>query len=464
MFDKKIYTKRREKLKSLVKSGIILFPGNNEAPFNYPSNTYHFRQDSSFLYFFGLDKPGLSGIIDVDKGDEILFGDDPGIDDIIWMGPQPLLREMANEVGVDNTQPTCKIESFIRDEMQKKRKIHLLPPYRAETKNQLETLLMVRGEGLNTYISGELIKAVVHLRSVKDEHEIREIEKAVDITSLMHTTVMKMARPGMVERELSGTIEGISLAHGGPVSFPVILSMNGETLHNHYHGNILEEGRLLLTDAGAETTMHYAGDITRTIPVSGKFTRKQKEVYQIVVDANMKATEMAKPGITYKEVHLAAARVIANGLKMLGIMRGNPEEAVAEGAHALFFPHGLGHMMGLDVHDMEGLGEDHVGYDNETKRSQQFGLAYLRLGRKLEKNFVLTNEPGIYFIPALISQWENENKFTDFINYNKVKEYLDFGGIRIEDDLLITGSGSRVLGKPVPKTITEIESYMQQHN
>jgi len=305
-----------------------------------------------------------------------------------------------------------------------------------------------------------MIKGIVALRSIKDKFEIVEIEKAVDIAYEMHTTSMRMAMPGVVDREIAGTIEGISLGLGGPVSFPVILSIHGETLHNHYHGNVLKEGRMMVTDAGAETTMHYASDITRTVPVGGKFNQRQKEIYEIVLDANMKTIEATKPGITNKELHLMAAKVIASGLKDLGLMKGDIDAAVAAGAHAMFFPHGLGHMMGLDVHDMEGLGENYVGYDDEVKRSDQFGTAFLRLGRRHQPGFVFTIEPGIYFIPALIDQWKNEKKFTEFINFDKVEPYKDFGGIRIEDDILVTEDGYRVLGTPIPKTVSDIEETM----
>ncbi len=352
------------------------------------------------------------------------------------------------------------LADFVKEAKAKGRKIHFVPPYRGETYKQLEDLLAIPYADVRSHVSEELIKGIVALRSIKDEFEIVEIEKAVDIAYEMHTTSMRMAMPGVVEREIAGTIEGISLGLGGPVSFPVILSIHGETLHNHYHGNVLKEGRMMVTDAGAETTMHYASDITRTVPVGGKFNQRQKEIYEIVLEANMKTIEATRPGITNRELHLMAAKVIASGLKNLGLMKGNVDEAVAAGAHAMFFPHGLGHMLGLDVHDMEGLGENYVGYDNEIKRSDQFGTAFLRLGRKHQPGFVFTIEPGIYFIPALIDQWRNEKKFNEFINFDKVESYKDFGGIRIEDDILVTEDGYRVLGTPIPKTISDIEETM----
>ncbi|MCF8234536.1 MAG: aminopeptidase P family protein [Bacteroidales bacterium] len=457
MFPKEVYTDRRNRLRDEMGSGLALFIGNNEAPMNYPANGYHFRQDSSYLYFFGLDHDNLAGVIDIDNDMDIIFGNDVSLDDIIWMGPQPTMKERAEKVGVEHTLPMDKLAEFLNKEIGKGRKVHFLPPYRGEHFLQLKQLLGLNTDRVKDYISVELIKAVVKLRSIKDKYEIEEIEKAVDIAWEMHTTAMKMAKPGVVEREIAGTIEGISLAKGGPVSFPIILSIHGETLHNHYHGNTLAEGRMMVTDAGAETPMHYASDITRTTPVGGKFSRRQKEIYEIVLKANMECIEACKPGIKFRDVHLQAANILASGLRDLGIMKGDVAEAVRQGAHALFMPHGLGHMMGLDVHDMEGLGEDYVGYDEETKRSDQFGTAFLRLSRELQSGFVLTVEPGCYFIPALIDLWKKEGRFTEFINYDKAEEYKDFGGIRIEDDVLITDTGYRVLGKPIPKTVAEIE-------
>jgi len=460
MFNAKVYTERRNRLRKHVSDGIVLLPGNPEASFNYPANTYHFRQDSNFLYFFGIDHPDLAGVIDLDENKDYIFGNDVDLDDIIWMGPQPSMSDQAAKVGIGNTAPLKALVDFVKEAKLKGRKIHFVPPYRGETYKQLEDLLGIPYAEVRNHVSEELIKGIVALRSVKDEFEIKEIEKAVDIAYEMHTTSMRMAMPGVVEREIAGTIEGISLGLGGPVSFPIILSIHGETLHNHYHGNVLKEGRMMVTDAGAETPMHYSSDITRTVPVGGKFNRRQKEIYEIVLEANMKTIEATKPGITNRELHLMAARIIASGLKNLDLMKGDIDEAVAAGAHAMFFPHGLGHMMGLDVHDMEGLGENYVGYDDEIKRSDQFGTAFLRLGRKHQPGFVFTIEPGIYFIPALIDKWRSEKKFTEFINFDKVESFKDFGGIRIEDDILVTDNGYRVLGTPIPKTVSDIEETM----
>jgi Xaa-Pro aminopeptidase len=462
MFDSKVYAQRRDQLRSIPGSGVALFPGNNDSPMNYRDNPYHFRQDSSFLYFFGLDQPGLAGIVDLESGQDILFGDDLTLDDIIWMGEQPSVKERALQAGVTGTGTLNELATYLSGCREKGRKVHYLPTYRAETATQLESLLDIHHLQVAKEVSVDLIKAVVALRSVKDEHEIKDIEDAVDVAYEMHTAVMRMARPGIYERELAGALEGIALSHGRPVSFPVILSMDGQTLHNHYHGNLLTAGRMLVTDAGTESVNGLASDITRTIPVSGTFNPRQREIYEIVLKANQETISAVKPGIMNKSLHMMASRIIAGGLKELGLMKGDTEEAVNQGAHALFMPHGLGHMMGLDVHDMEGLGEDYVGYDDEVQRIKQFGTAYLRLARKLQEGFVFTIEPGIYFIPALIDLWKSENRFNGFINYEKVEAYKDFGGIRIEDDILVTADGYRVLGKPIPKTVEEVEDEMKK--
>jgi len=461
MFDAHIYSERRRKLKEQLNYGLALFLGNNYAPMNYPANTYPFRQDSNFLYFFGLNNAKLAAVIDFESGQEIIFGDDVSIDDIIWMGPQPSLKDRAAKCGVAETKPFGELEKYIATHTN--RFIHYLPPYRADNTIMLENLLGIKPKVQKKFASVDLIKAVVALRSVKEPCEIEALEEAQKIAYEMHMKGLKMIKSGVYEREIAGAMEGIALSYGGVVSFPVILTINGETLHNHYHGNRLKDGDLLLIDAGAEATNHYCTDHTRTYPVSGKFTPKQKEIYEIVLKANKEAIEMIKPGVTFQAVHFHACTVIVEGLKALGLMKGDTHEAVKLGAHAMFFPHGLGHMMGIDVHDMEDLGENFVGYDEETKRSSLFGTAYLRFGRKLHEGFVLTVEPGIYFIPALIEKWEKENKFAEFINYDKVKQYLDFGGIRLEDDILVTANGYRNLGKPIPKEVDEIESIMSSN-
>ena len=441
-----------------MKSGIGLFIGNNDAAMNYIANPYHFRQDSDFLYFFGLDLQGFAGIMDFDNGEDYIFGNDVDMDDIIWMGPQQTVKELAAKCGILNTSPMTKLEETIRIAISKGRKVHFLPPYRGETKMTLGSLLKENPCQMKTLASPELIKAVVSLRSIKEEVEIEEIESAVGIAYEMHVTAMKMCKPGVREQDIFGAIEGIALAKGAGPSFPTILSINGQTLHNHAHNNILREGRMMVTDCGAETNLHYASDFTRTTPVGGRFSDRQRDIYEVVLRANTEAIDAAKPGISNLDLHLMACRIIASGMKEIGLMKGDTNEAVTAGAHALFMPHGLGHMMGLDVHDMEGLGEDYVGYNEEIKRSFQFGLSFLRFALPYKQGHVFTIEPGIYFIPELINQWKSEKKFREFINYDKVIGYKDFGGIRIEDNLLITEKGHRLLGKPIPKTAAEIES------
>lgn len=461
MFSKEDYQLRRTALKHKISDGIIVFPGNSELPYNYRSNTYHFRQDSTFSYFFGLNEPDLGVLIDIDENRDIIFGDNIGIEDIIWMGFLPSIEERAAKVGVTECKPSGNLWLYVESALKKGRKVHFLPPYRENVKLQLSKVLGIDYGQINQAASVPLIKAVVELRSVKSDKEIAEIENMVNVARQMHITAMRMARPGALEREIAGTIEGIALSSGNGVSFPVILSMNGETLHNHAHHQFLEKGRLMLVDAGSESETLYASDITRTVPVGGKFSSRQKDVYNIVLAANMNTIANTSPNVQYKEIHLQAAKIIASGLKDLGLMKGNIEEAVSAGAHALFFPHGLGHMLGMDVHDMEGLGESYVGYNDTVQRSDQFGLAYLRFAKKPEPGYVLTDEPGIYFIPALIDLWRSEKKFTEFLNYDKIEEYKGFGGIRIEDDILVTETGCRVLGEPIPKTVEEIENIMQ---
>ena len=457
MFSPDTYKKRRDELRKILSDGMIFFPGNDEVPFNYPDNTYSYRQDSTFMYYFGLQEPGLAAVMDLNDGSECLFGNDCTMSDIIWMGQQPSMRDKAASIMVNKTLPFADLAGVLQKAQQLGRTIHFLPPYRAETKIQILELLGIPPAKQKESASVPLIKAVVKMRMVKEPQEIEQIEEAIKVSYHMHTFIMKHACAGMMENELSGIIEGIALANGGKVSFPVIHTINGQILHNHYHGNLMRDGQLLLTDAGAETEMGYAGDITRTVPVSGKFDARQKAIYNTVLQANLKGIEMSRAGVYYRDVHLVAARVIADGLKDAGLMRGNMEDAVAQGAHTLFFPHGLGHAMGLDVHDMEGLGENYVGYDDSITRSTQFGLSSVRFGRRVEPGYVLTCEPGIYFIPALIDQWEAEKKLAEFIDYEALKSYRDFGGIRIEDDILITENGCRVLGKPIPKTVEEIE-------
>ncbi len=460
MFEKNVYLERRKKLRDLVKNGVLIFVGNTELPMNYPQNIYHFRQDSSFLYFFGIDEPGLAAIIDLDTGKEIIFGNDVEIEDVIWTGPLPLLSDKAEKFGVSSTEVFANFETYVCNARKENKTIHFLPPYNPNTKIFLTDLLGIPVNKLKENASMELMLAVIQVRSIKSVAEVAEIENGIDTAYEMFTKGMQLVKPNRYEYEVSGAMEGIALAKNGALSFPTILSVRGEILHGHAHGNLMNDGDMLVMDAGFETPNRYATDHTRSVPVSGIFTQKQKEIYQIVLDSQMLAIEAIKPGVKYQDVHLLSCKVIAEGLKKLGLMKGDVDEAVKQGAHALFFPHGLGHMMGLDVHDMEDIGQIYVGYDDEVRPIDQFGTAYLRLGRRLQAGFVLTVEPGIYFIPELYNLWKTENKFTEFIDYGKVSEYLGFGGIRIEDDVLVTETGHQVLGKAIPKTIAEIEALM----
>ena len=457
MFKAETYIERRKLLKKQVGSGLLLFLGNEESAMNYPANTYHFRQDSSFLYFFGLDSPGLAAVVDIDESKAVLFGDDIGIEDIIWMGHLPKMKDRALEVGVRHTAPRSAFGDAVRKALAAGRPVHYLPPYRADSAQALSDLLGVPVKDLKSKASLELIKAVVDQRLFKSREEVREMEPALAVTREMYLAAMKLAKPGRYEREVSGAMEGIALSRGMRLAFPPIVTINGQTLHNHYHGNMLVKGRLLVVDTGAESALSYACDITRTIPVGGRFNRRQKDVYEIVLAAQETAIRAMKPGVMFKDIHLATARVMASGLKDLGLLKGDVDAAVAAGAHALFFPHGLGHNMGLDVHDMEDLGENNVGYDKTVERSGQFGLAYLRMAKELRPGHVMTVEPGLYFIPALVEKWRKEKKFREFIAYDEVEKFLDFGGARIEDNVLITEKGHKVLGPPIPKTVADIE-------
>ena len=457
MFPANVYVERRNRLKEQIRSGLILFLGNEESPMNYQDNQYPFRQDSSFLYYFGLDCPSLAAIIDVDQNEEIVFGDDLTVDDIIWTGPQPALSERCQEVGVHETAPSDKLQVVLEKAVRQGREIHFLPQYRAENVLKIERLLGIHPTTIQDNISETLIRAVVAQRSLKSEEEIEQIEAALEVSYQMQTMAMKMSKPGMLEVEVVGAMEGIAISSGCRLAFPTIFSVRGEILHNHYYGNIMKEGDIAINDSGAETTLGYASDISRTIPVSGKFSERQKEIYTIVLNAQEKAIEAIKPGVEFRNVHRLACEVIASGLKEIGLMKGDIEEAVQSGAHTLFFQCGLGHMLGLDVHDMEGLGEDYVGYTDTIKRNPEFGWRSLRLGRALEAGFVVTVEPGVYFIPELINRWKADKKHSQYINYDMVKKYGDFGGLRIEDDVLVTANGRRVLGRKIPKTIDEVE-------
>lgn len=455
LFDSQTYIKRRQQLAKHVGNGVILLLGNNESPMNYTDNTYPYRQDSTFLYFFGLSKPALAAIIDCESGESTLFGDDPTIDEIVWTGPQTSMGVMGEKVGVNSTKPYAELQNVINKSASSGRKIHYLSPYRHDHALLLSEL------GLTSGASLELIQGVVNQRLYKSEEELREIDRAVDITGEMHVAAMKMAQVGMKEQEVVAKLLEIATAHGGYYSFPPIVTINGETLHNHYYGNTLKKGDMLLVDSGAETSMGYAGDMTRTFPIGQKFTDRQRTIYELVLKAHTNAVAALRSGITFKEVHLLASRTIFDGLKQLGITKGDTDAALQAGAHAMFFQCGLGHLMGLDVHDMENLGEQNVGYTPDMVKSTQFGLKSLRLGRALEPGIVLTVEPGIYIIPALIDLWKADNKHAEFINYAELEKYRDFGGIRIEEDFVITEDGARLLGKEIPKTVADVEATIQ---
>jgi Xaa-Pro aminopeptidase len=457
MFDRNIYIARRDRLRAEVKSGLALFLGNEESPMNYADNTYRFRQDSSFLYFFGLDFAGLAGVVDLDEGTDTIYGSDLTVEDFVWMGPQPTIRERAAKAGIVRTGTIARLEALLADARAKKRPVHFLPPYRPENKLKLMNWLGIAPGKAASEASIEFIRSVVEMRAVKGTEEIVEIEKAVNVSVDMHIAAIRMVKPGVTEAEVAAAVHRVALAAGGDLAFPIIATVHGETLHNHYHGNRLKSGQMFLLDAGAETALHYAGDLSSTIPVDPKFTERQKDIYWITLAAHEAAKRALKPGVAHRAVHLLACKTIALGLKDLGLMKGDVDEAVRQGAHALFFPCGEGHMMGLDVHDMEDLGEVYVGYEGKPK-STQFGLKSLRLARPLQPGFVLTVEPGIYFIPQLIDQWRAEKRLTDFFDYDRIEAWKDFGGIRNEENALITAEGHRILGKRKPLTIEDVES------
>lgn len=459
LFEKQVYTNRRQVLKQAISNnGLVVLMGNEDSSMNYKDNTYLFRQDSTFLYYFGLDTHGLAAIIDTDTGEEVIFGTELTIDDIVWTGTLPTISEMAAMVGVTQTEPYGKIAEYIYKAMAAGRPVHILPPYRPENKIKLAAWLNTDLAGLSQFVSVKLIKAVIAQRVIKTPLEIAELEKAVNISVDMELAVIKHTRPGIKEYELVAKAHEVAIANNAHLGYPAIITTHGQTLHTHYYGNTLEEGRMVLSDIGAENAMHYGGDLTRTFPVGKTFTTRQAELYEVVLSSMNHAIDMLKPGVRYKDIHLAAGQKLMEGLNAVGITKGDAAEAVQAGAHTMFFQCGLGHMLGMDTHDMEDLGEQYVGYTDALKKETQiFGLKSLRLGRELEAGFVLTVEPGIYIIPELIDRWQAENKYADFINYNILNTYRDFGGIRIEDNFLITDTGSKVLGKYLPKSLKEIE-------
>ena len=466
MFDKATYVNRRAKLKELVKSGIIILFGNNESPCNFPANGYYpFRQDSSFLYYFGLNRDGLVGVIDIDNDIETLVGNDIDIEDIVWYGSVDSVHDMAESVGVKNTAPMKSLKTICNDAMRQKRRIHFLPPYRHDIKIQIFDLLGVHPVQQKEAASMDLIKAIVKMRSTKEAQEIEELERASVIGYKMHTTAMRITKPGLTEKFVAGQVDGTANSYGAMVSFPTIFSQHGEIMHGSPSMAELESGRLVLCDCGGETINNYCSDHTRTFPVNGKFTQRQLEIYSIVEACHDHALDVAKPGVKYMDVHFAVCRLMTERLKELGLMKGDTDEAVAAGAHAMFLPHGLGHMMGMDVHDMENFDQINVGFDEEPRpRLDQFGTNCLRMGRRLEEGFVVTDEPGIYFIPALIDDWKASGHCAEFLNFDKIETYKDFGGIRIEDDILITKDGCRFLGEHrIPYHPKDVEEFMAQN-
>lgn len=458
MFDAATYIARRKQLTERLVSGLVVLIGHDEAPMNYADNVYPFRQDSSFLYYVGLDEPGLTVTLDLDAGLGTLYGPAADPDAVVWTGPRPSLQDHAGAAGIANVRSYDALEAELREAVHSGRAVRFLPPYRAQTRLKLAAFLGVEPAQVAAGACPDLIRAVVAQRSIKGPEEIAEMEQAIEITGRMQTAAMKQARPGRVEREVAGHVEGIAMACGARSAFATIFSVRGEVLHNPYYGNLLRRGQIAVHDCGAESPGHYAGDITRTIPIGGRFNARQRDVYTLVAETQEAAIEAVKPGVEFRRVHQLACERLADGLKALGLMKGDVQEAIAAGAHALFFPCGLGHMLGLDVHDMEGLGEDYVGYTEAIRRSDQFGLRWLRLARALEPGFVVTVEPGVYFIDALIDRWRAEKRLRQFINYEGLEAYRGFGGIRVEDDVLVTEMGCRVLGGPIPKSIDDVEA------
>lgn len=467
MFSKETYIRRRARLQELVGNGVIILMGNNESPCNYPNNAYYpFRQDSSFLYYFGQNRDGLVGVIDIDNNRETLIGDDIDIEDIVWYGSVDSVAYMAAQVGVACSGPMSQLKVICDEARSQGRTIHYLPPYRHDTMIQLMDLLGIHPSQQRKQCSHKLRMAVIEMRSVKEDQEIEELERAAAIGYQMHTTAMRLVKPGVTEKYIGGQINGIAHSYGAHESFGTIFSQHGEIMHGAPSLAVLESGRLVLCDCGAETVNNYCSDNTRTMPVNGKFTQRQRDIYDIVVDCHDYALDLSKPGVKYMDVHMGVCRLMTERLKELGLMRGDVDEAVAAGAHAMFLPHGLGHMMGMDVHDMEGLDQIYVGFDEETRPNlEQFGTNALRMGRRLQKGFVVTDEPGIYFIPALIDDWRAKGHCAEWLNFDLLDTYKDFGGIRIEDDILITDEGCRFLGKErIPYYAQDVEDFMAQNN
>ena len=468
MFSKDVYARRRQTLVAKMadsaaegKRGIALFIGNTEAPAQYKDNCYKFRQDSTWLYFFGIDQPLYAAIIDLDNGNETIFANDVEIGDIIWMGPQPSVASVAASVGVEKSAPYTDLNAAVAKVLAEGRPVHFVKPSRYYNTMKIASLLGCGTDEVAGRFSLALTKAIISMRLVKEDCEIEVIDDACNLGYEMHTVARNSIVPGIIEQEIVGKMDGVTLSKGWGVSFPTILTQHGETLHNHLHDKIIEPGKLMVIDAGAESNVHYASDFTRTYPTRGKFTAKQREIYQIVCDCNEFAFSMTRPGISYREVHLKTMHLMLEELRALDIVRGDVQDMVEAGIAGLFMPHGLGHNMGLDVHDMEDYGENYVGYDDDQKRSPQLGLGSLRMARKLVPGNVITDEPGIYFIPALIEKWKSEKTDQGFVNYSKLESYYDFGGIRLEDDVLVTADGARRLGKErLPISPDDVEAAM----
>ena len=461
MFNRDIYISRREKLKELVGNGLIIVVGNSESPMSYKDNAYNFIQDSTFLYYFGLNSPDLIGVIDIENGKDYIFGKEFTIDDIVWMGQQKTFKERAKEVGIDNFLEIEELEKLLKEAKDNRQVIHFTNQYRVENSLKLSNLLGIKLEDINKAFSEKLLAGIIEMRNIKADYEVVELEKATNVTREMHLTAMKNVKPGMKGYELVALLECAAKKHNATTSFHTICTTNGQILHNHFHGNEFKDGDIVLLDCGARLGNGYCGDMTTVFPVSGEFTSRQKDLYSLLIEMFERAEECTKPGVTNKYVHLEVCKVLAEGMVKRGIMKGSVDEIVKAGAHALFFPHGLGHMIGLDVHDMENFGENRVGYDEKIERETQFGLKSLRMGKELKPGYVLTIEPGIYFIPELIEKWEKEGKFKEYIDYEEVKRYLDFGGMRYEGDFLITETGNRRLGDKMPKYYYEIEEVIK---
>lgn len=462
MFASDVYAERRAHLADQLGHGLILLPGNRLSPMNYPDNPYGFRQDGSFRYYFGHDRPALAGLIDADTAEATLFGSEATMDDVVWMGPQPALIDLAQRVGAHGTAPLAELAGQLSKAQGSGRPVHFLPQYRPENRILLQDALRIPADSVDDHASRALMEAVIRQRMSKSDGEVAEIERAVQIARSMHEYAMRLVRPGLAEREVAGLVRGIALAAGGDVSFPIIFSVRGEVLHNHHWDNTMAAGQLVVHDSGAQAASGYCSDITRTLPVSGRFDPRQRDVYEAVLEAQLAAIEAMAPGVSFRDVHLLAARELAAAFVGLGLLKGDPEEIVSAGAHALFFPHGLGHMMGLDVHDGEAISEELVGYGDTVERSDQFGLSALRLARPLQPGWVVTVEPGAYFIPPLIDQWRSEKRHASFIDYEALGDWRDFGGVRIEDDVLVTSDGHRVLGPPIAKRPADVEAVMAE--